>query len=738
MLLDDLPGPGSAQTHSAPLKRIALLKPSSRPTPAVTAGSDLALAASGSLSGNASLPSLASSSLDAAESTFAFTPAQPIQRQGAADVNGRFLTMQSLPSTFDEDGVDESPAQPAGRPATLRSPSSIEKTPLARSMSSPTPSPAIGITRLRLGGPTLLRGTGAPQPRSRRRSNLLTFGQNRTVMQSMRSAPLSDSPTSAVGNSLASLVDENEEEDEAPASAKIDEGLSSSDDDAPKVRSIHELREAGESKRFRDEMSYFFESLEPSQAQRLRRFTAIELARKLNTAKFVNNLRAHACTKTVFDLLVGSDDPFLRLFVVYFLWVLSHDVRNIEPLFACPELASAVVQALVVPVDRDLLLTLPKAKADAAIVQDLQSIMATSPRVLAMGVQSSEISMFSLGLDILAELSMVRGHLSVSLQEQLHSARAVAVIANRTTDLAFQAATRGKTETSQLKKHLRILEFATVRRGGAVVSGTEAERLAESLLALMSSTFPAVLDGSPTQAELLALDLRVVLNLANSPDCRVAMDHTQWIAVLLDLLVKLQQQRSRVSGGDKNDPAAGRHFLSSTAKPATAPLFDHMLLCISLLTNLIELHSPCAQVLLDSQIRSGACTGGKACKRTCKCTTTRPALDVIMAILQEQLDDASDAADAFVLTAHLGALFASVLKQSQKAVQVSKAVRGATWDSLVAATADVLRDFIEFHERVAAEHVTLSESEDHGVAATRKSLLSLLACLDGLAAASSD
>ncbi|KAJ1336678.1 hypothetical protein BSLG_006997 [Batrachochytrium salamandrivorans] len=253
---------------------------------------------------------------------------------------------------------------------------------------------------------------------SRRKSNVLTFGNSCTIMKSKVHGI---EPRKRLEHMLEDQDDDNEQ-----SVSKIDEGLSSSDEDTRKILTIHELRTVGEAKRFKDEMEYFFDGMDSLQMLRVRRSTTCELCEKLLSETFVANIRAHSYTKRLFSLLSYSDDPVDR-------------IRTL--------------------INRLFLNTLTTD---------------TNPN----------ISAFQLALDTFSEVSTVRGLLATQLQSRILQDN----VFPKVTECLIQCMNKSDIVSNEksLRSYLRVFEFATVRCSDFQLDNITVDTVLASLLNLLT------------------------------------------------------------------------------------------------------------------------------------------------------------------------------------------------------------------------------------------------------------
>ncbi|KAL2916868.1 hypothetical protein HK105_203647 [Polyrhizophydium stewartii] len=718
--LFDLPDTPSAQPPST-AKRVAMLKMSRSASTPIDPDGPLSAPRASNFGQIPPTPTFGSASFPpaAAAAASGVTPSARAAEKLSSFPEDLFGGAQSLPASFD--GYET----PSRSGLLAMSPSkSSQRDGLTRSSSSPGKIASVGRIQ------KLSNDTQLTRLASRHRSGGLTFGANRTVMAGSLAAALGASlqttPSGVLGHeatahgapgsltpSIEDILAANGDDGFGSrgglggnAANQIDEGLSSSDDEGIKVRSIHELRQAGETQRFKDEMQYFIDGLAPQQQPRVRKCTAIELCRKLTNEKFVGNIRAHTFTKSVFELLTAVEDPVMQLCVSFLLWALSRDVRNIEPLFSCETLAPMIVTPVAASDLLDPLMTAPKQKSDRVLVDDVRGFIAKSSFWTARS--GEPVSTRLLAIDTLAEMTAVQGFLAAELRRLLCETNALSVLVARIRNLEESPS------WPALQKHLRILEFATVHATDAIASAVGIDSLLKLLLNIVVKLRP-----QPLLSGIVVLALRVSLNLSNSRVFHAALDRAAWIHILLQTLVLLEQpmphpaNSEAKASGQAGKPARKKPAANSTC-PSVAPQadseptdharFDLKIVCLSLLTNLIALDASAADAF----------------------ASTTPAQDLIAVMLRERIDVATKTPDAFILSAHIAMLFGCALKQSD-ALRAALGQRG--WADLVAPTAALLADFSEFHEHVAASE---DAGSDPSVESTRQLIAQVRECLERL------
>eukprot|EP00842_Homolaphlyctis_polyrhiza_P006715 jgi/Hompol1/7044/HPOL_001914-RA len=508
-------------------------------------------------------------------------------------------------------------------------------TPLSRSTLSPTRTEA--TLRLRPSPPKLLQEIRNARMASRKISFGRTFGADRTMIAVKPSR-------SSAEAALASVFDDQGEDN--PAAGPIDEGLSSSDDEGHRIRSVHELREAGEAQRFKDEMQYFKESLDPSQSLHTRQASCIHFCRKIMSESFSSSIRAHAYMRDVFLWLTQHDDPIMQFGLACLLMILSRDLRNFEPLLDCEPLPSVLVRPLITDMALNVTSRQPKNKS----------------------ADFASVSAFQVGIDTLSAISGIRGSFTYKVHSELLNQNALPIIATATLKLISENAL--ESDPVNLVRHLRVLEFATLRSTDTSVAMLDVRDLVNSMLVLIKSIQGHLNSKMPKiSAEIMTLALRVVLNISGTKACIDAVDLPNWSLALLQIICILEVQS--LSGSAKENAAIVKQSASeSRSKDSSAFQFDTVILCTSLLTNFVGM-DPARAKMLSEMLR------------------------------------------------HLDVSKQSSIRQTH----------GRLIDSITT----LLHDFQEFHDRVASEHALttgIDQDHNHSIKITQNSIANLVIFMD--------
>ncbi|KAI8811970.1 wings apart-like protein regulation of heterochromatin-domain-containing protein [Cladochytrium replicatum] len=237
-----------------------------------------------------------------------------------------------------------------------------------------------------------MMGFGAAGSRlpARTYSTLTTYGSNRTIAD--------ETAMDMVKASGSGKLDPSNEEDGklgigmgmklGMATSKpilfADEGLDSSDDEETTkkkrdVRSLHELRQAGEMKRFNDEMEYILSGLSGKQPLNVKRTSYYEFSRKITSSGFLVKLRAHNFIGRVYEAMKEEEDSILLTCVAFILCILSQDPRNIENMVHGASLSSCLsLLVRIMNLNPDPLTVEMKNKYERSLVADIRDTIVSS------------------------------------------------------------------------------------------------------------------------------------------------------------------------------------------------------------------------------------------------------------------------------------------------------------------------------------------------------------------------
>lgn len=126
------------------------------------------------------------------------------------------------------------------------------------------------------------------------------------------------------------------------------------------LSSITDLRSKGESRRFRDEVGYLFEGLEPNGALSVRRSSAFDIVSKLSDQDFWRRAKAAGLILDIWERLrdagAGSGDKVLDPILCCFVSLASEDPRDMTLLASKEDFVETIVQLMVTHAANDPLI----------------------------------------------------------------------------------------------------------------------------------------------------------------------------------------------------------------------------------------------------------------------------------------------------------------------------------------------------------------------------------------------
>jgi hypothetical protein len=163
-----------------------------------------------------------------------------------------------------------------------------------------------------------------------------------------------------------------------------DQGLDSSDEEEPKARPVHELVQAGKTKRQQNALQYLADGL--NSTRQMGHATLMEILTKIQDSEFVAVVRAHGFLSNVFQSVKKQDDAICNTIFIVLCTRLAKDYGILRQLFDCShssqgtlmlncsenEQQNALVDFLLLELSRsfdcDIFETLPKKKYELQLV----------------------------------------------------------------------------------------------------------------------------------------------------------------------------------------------------------------------------------------------------------------------------------------------------------------------------------------------------------------------------------
>ncbi|KAF9357055.1 hypothetical protein BGX26_004305 [Mortierella sp. AD094] len=120
------------------------------------------------------------------------------------------------------------------------------------------------------------------------------------------------------------------------------------------LKASHELREAGQNHRFKDEIEYILDGIRATDRLKIRRTSCIELTRSMLRREFATQVRAHQYMPIIFEIISNDQDPACRDVIV---------INNLA-MFLCKSLE----------IDMDPMAMMPSVRQEMAMYTDFKDL----------------------------------------------------------------------------------------------------------------------------------------------------------------------------------------------------------------------------------------------------------------------------------------------------------------------------------------------------------------------------
>ncbi|TPX60976.1 hypothetical protein PhCBS80983_g01493 [Powellomyces hirtus] len=385
-----------------------------------------------------------------------------------------------------------------------------------------------------------------------------------------------------------------------------EEGLESSDEEGgfKEVKSIHELRQAGEAKRIADEMDYILGGLAREEALSVQRSSCFELSKKVLSASFVSNVRAHGFLPKFHEFARTAEDSILLAMITFVYCGFLQDKRNLEHLVIEPDLLDLLARSLMLAHDP---LCMPlKSKFERRLMLDYKSWLATASFLdpIAPDVKLSDMALYCMTL-----IASAKPPNTAYLQRRLRELDALDKVVS-TFMKGIQDFTCGRLDEMISEESsgvdlplasnamcLRLLQFATLscQANGEVVASTP-DFVDQSLkaIALASVVARTTQEEAEKASSFLHRILSLLVNLSNDcPDCTENIGKSPWLGPVMRCALVANPFLLATDDDDSTSPT------SETAPELESPEstavhekrvsnFGIMMLGTALLANLVQ------------------------------------------------------------------------------------------------------------------------------------------------------
>ncbi|KAL5477004.1 hypothetical protein ACEPAI_3191 [Sanghuangporus weigelae] len=452
------------------------------------------------------------------------------------------------------------------------------------------------------------------------------------------------------------------------------------------LSSITDLRSKGESRRFRDEVGYLFEGLEPNGALSVRRSSALDIVSNLSDHEFWKKARAAGLIVDIWDRLreagAGNGDKVLDPILCCFVALASDEPRDILLLANDEDFIETVIRLMIAHATNDPLgsnasnSNLKLTKPETLTLTRLRDIMSAKTSIVHGEYEPSARLLLSRSLSAVPSLAIP--HLSVILESVIGDLTCLCnrLAAYRSGLALFNEASGSGSGHEKLcfghiYNCLAILDFYLIKAD----SSEEAQNLSKEELRNRYRTMPSglialivisdVLSRSKSTGALRTqatrcseLAFRILINLTNGDpiwtDAVVADPFT--LPTIIRLIT--DAHRSLLVSSTK------KRALDSATQDVATSAMDRLCLALALLTNLLQERDNLAYSLQNMMLDS-LCEGRRTCLVGCRCANSISAVSGLVNIYISFLKDEDDdmVPDFHFLRGHLAVLIGLLLLQ---------------------------------------------------------------------------
>ncbi|CAG8621321.1 357_t:CDS:10 [Ambispora gerdemannii] len=531
-----------------------------------------------------------------------------------------------------------------------------------------------------------------------------TYGQTRTILSQDFDSLLTDS------YSPSKYDDDSEMEIELESKRKS-------------FKSIHELREQGENKRFTDEIEYILDGIREAQPVNVRRASVLVLAQKLLKTEFMTKIRSHHYIPKLYDTLVTQDDTIVRCCFAFVVCLMIEDRRNSEFFAGKAEFTRLVTEFLTFQSDplREDLSKSSWKKTEKSLIGELKEIICRSD----IFSDKKEISLKSIALRSLSSLISYKTKYEDVIKKRIRACDGLSIVARILKDelvpvkkllLAFE-----KGKTSKIKQKL-LLNFERVEQCLGILENVTAfcpenqliivnhekdilPMLLEFLLYCHLESCDSNAENPSIALECLLGCLRVLINLTHdNQQCCRDVGKSPGMVILMRLAT-VGQLPSRQSINYNKINTEKEEGIEESVE---ATKFDVLLLSIGLLINLVEIDSGNQDEFRKIE-QNPNCPGTRSCLRLCTCSSRKSAVSCLVSLYNHQIEKGDDKTDSNIVAAYMAILIGLLIKDN-KANQELR-LPGNSVQSLI----NLLQDFVKFHELVGGEASTIGNSGQNSV-----------------------
>ncbi|ORX80486.1 hypothetical protein BCR32DRAFT_268854 [Anaeromyces robustus] len=204
----------------------------------------------------------------------------------------------------------------------------------------------------------------------------------RKTYQNVGSLVKNDDPYDGPYVAMSKMFDDSESEEE---------DLDSSNKNK-KIKSLFELKELGENKKFKDEIDYLLDGLSEKQTTTAKRLSCIDLCKKLSESDFILNLRAYGYISQIYKILSNEKDKIIQLCLIYFIYTLFQDEGSLDIIIQENDCLPLLIKFLRI---KDEYISIEKLKntKEKICMKEIRKVMEESEHFENMTISFQLISM---------------------------------------------------------------------------------------------------------------------------------------------------------------------------------------------------------------------------------------------------------------------------------------------------------------------------------------------------------
>ncbi|KAF9652285.1 hypothetical protein BDM02DRAFT_3089375 [Thelephora ganbajun] len=507
------------------------------------------------------------------------------------------------------------------------------------------------------------------------------------------------------------------------------------------LRSITELRNTGESRRFNDEVGYLFEGLTAESEISVKRGSAVELVSKMADPQFSRKARSADFVMHAWETLRaadgGSGDRVLGTALDVFALLVSRDPRDLIDLANRGSLIPALFGKLATTTRKnDPLCILNGAENDIELKQ--RGFGRTDKLPLSnLNKVVIKSSIFSEGTQI-SNCLLVTRSLSTLPPSLLHHSYIATVSLMLRSELShipprISAYLTGLPLLPQIRTDFSAPSFACVESCLKLLESYLLERWDHKG---MDDDVPLYEALNPSRNEIIegilscSLATDILIREADDEDSvsQIRKCHESALRVLVNLSHDNGTWSGALLDNGLTVPMIVRFIVSSHRRIARVKSYedkihasDRLCLALGLLTNLVQVDER-AKDLVRETLLNRTCPGRRGCIRSCNCSNRATALSSLLAIFLDHrnnqskpgVDDPGNEMEP-IIQGHTAVLFGLLMRDNlDNQTSILSMLPGDTNEQKLAVLVNTAREFVEFYREVMAR-VTRGRERGDGI-----------------------